>query len=106
MPINKAEQNLKKMQQEKGLQKSPKENKKDIFQRHKEELDKTGLDPAVTSDQLEKEENYASIYYSLDLSRPFELFDLRDFFYSFMYSKQSRGHIYVNLLDEKLKIVS
>jgi hypothetical protein len=58
------------------------------------------------ADMIPEEDNYCSLYYSLRLDKPFDLFDLRDFFYSFMYSKSMKGHCFLNVLDGKTKLVS
>jgi hypothetical protein len=44
-------------------------------------------------------EVYASTYYKLSLSKEFDLFDLRNLFYSYLFVKQRNGHIYLNIDD-------
>lgn len=57
----------------------------------------------VIPEMVKEEDNYSSIYYTLEIDKSFDLFELRDFFFSFMFSKQRKGHIYMNILDTKFK---
>ena len=63
----------------------------------------TDFNDSVIPEMVNEEDNYCSIYYTLQINKSFDLFDLRDFFFSFMYAKQRKGHIYINLLDTKFK---
>ncbi len=64
-----------------------------------------GEEEAIVN-MVPEEDNYCSLYYSLRLDKPFDIFDLRDFFYSFMYSKSMKGHCFLNVLDGKTNLVS
>lgn len=44
-------------------------------------------------------EDYASTYYKLDLKKDFDLFDLRNVLYSYLFVRQRNGHIYLNIND-------
>lgn len=63
-----------------------------------------GSEEAI-ADMVPEEDNYCALYYSLRLDKPFDLFDLRDFFYSFMYSRSMKGKCFINVLDGKTKLV-
>lgn len=44
-------------------------------------------------------ENYASSYYKLNLKKEFDLLDLRNILYTYLFVRQRNGHIYLNIND-------
>jgi hypothetical protein len=49
-------------------------------------------------------ENYASSYYKLNLKKEFDLLDLRNILYSYLFVRQRNGHIYLNINDFEIDV--
>jgi len=49
-------------------------------------------------------ENYASSYFRLNLKKEFDLLDLRNILYTYLFVRQRKGHIYLNINDFESKV--
>ncbi len=49
-------------------------------------------------------ENYASAYYRLNLNKEFDLFELRNILYTYLFVRQRNGHIYLSINDYDYKV--
>jgi len=58
----------------------------------------------ITREKPEIKEGYASTYYKLDLKKEFDLLDLRNILYSYLFVRQRNGHIYLNVNDFGIKV--
>jgi hypothetical protein len=51
------------------------------------------------------QENYAAIYYKYDMGKEFNLFNLRNLLYTYIFVKQRNGNIYLNIGDTYYKVI-
>jgi hypothetical protein len=64
---------------------------------------KTDID-RINNEKPEIKEGYASSYYKLDLKKEFDLLDLRNILYTYLFVRQRNGHIYLNINDFGIKV--
>jgi hypothetical protein len=49
-------------------------------------------------------ENFAQVYYRYHLKKDFDLFDLRNLVYSYIFARQRNGKIMVNIIDSNFEV--
>jgi hypothetical protein len=86
-----------------GTPKVIKETKKFDF---KEKHELPSEEEFKASQMPKKEyENYAQVYYRYHLKKDFNLFDLRNLIYSYIFTRQRNGKILLNIVDSNFEVI-
>ena len=62
--------------------------------------------PELPKEPIKNEnENYVCLYYKYFLHTEFDLFNLRNLLYSYLFVKQRKGKLYLNICDSFYKVI-
>jgi hypothetical protein len=62
------------------------------------------LNKKEDKDKVKIKENYACVYYKFPIDQEFDLFKLRNLLYAYIFTRQRKGHIYLNFADSIFKV--
>jgi hypothetical protein len=66
----------------------------------------TNYSSPAKEDKVQIKENYACVYYKLPIDQEFNLFQLRNLLYAYIFVRQRKGHIYLNFADTMFKVIN